>query len=98
MNDSNQPKRIQIELTRDELVWLRNFLYEESLSAEIDHENVESLHTDVAIKAAKVALNREQAQMEKIVEVIDKTTNIVAAHEALARKIAETLPEQPLVG
>lgn len=92
MSDSNQPKLIQIELTRDELGWLRNFLYKESISAEIDHENVESLHTDAAIHAAKVVLNRERAQMEKIVELLDKTIRIVDTHESLSRQITAMTP------
>lgn len=42
------PVTFTIEL--DDLGWLHNFLTEESLHAEIDHEEVERLHTNVAIR------------------------------------------------
>lgn len=92
MTDNNQFQLIPIELTYGTLWWLRNFLYEESLSAEIDHENVGTLHTDVAIRAAKEALNRERAQMTKIIATIDGALDTVAEHESLTRKIAATMP------
>jgi len=64
-------KPVTLTLEADLVAWLRDFLYEESLSAEIDHENVESLHTDVAIRAAKIELNRVNAWLEKVIEALD---------------------------
>nr|DAK47231.1 MAG TPA: hypothetical protein [Caudoviricetes sp.] len=54
---------VTLTLELDDLGWLHNFLKEESLHAEIDHEEVERLHTDVAIQAAKTVLSSEHAQM-----------------------------------
>lgn len=92
MTNDTTETLIPLELTRENLAWLRDFLYEESLSAEIDHENVESLHTDAAIRAAKEVLGREHAQMTKIVAAIDETLKASAAHESLSRQIAAMTP------
>lgn len=81
-----------------DLHWLRAFLKEERLAAEIDHEEVERLHTDAAIRAAKVTLNKELAQITKIIEALDVAAHADDAREAIAKKIAATLPAQPLVG
>lgn len=75
-----------------DLHWLHAFLKEERLAAEIDHEEVERLHTDAAIRAAKVTLNKELAQMTKIIEALDVTVRGTDAREALARQIAEMTP------
>lgn len=89
MIPNEQKKLIPLELTRADLNYLRNFLYEESLSAEIDHENVEALHNDMAIRAAKETLSREHARMTKIVAVIDKTLSLVDKHDELRDRVAE---------
>lgn len=75
-----------------DLHWLHAFLKEERLAAEIDHEEVERLHTDAAIRAAKVTLNKELAQMTKIIEALDVTVRGGAAREALARQIDAMTP------
>ena len=87
-----------VTLTLDlyDLHWLHAFLKEERLAAEIDHEEVERLHTDAAIRAAKVTLNKELAQMTKIIEALDVAAHADDAREAIAKKIAATLPAQPL--
>lgn len=98
MNTTKHPtgQLIPLELPLETLAWLRIFLREEIRSAEIDHENVETLHTDVAIRAAKEALNRELAQMTKVADAVDVAIHADDAREAIAKKIAETLPAQPL--
>lgn len=96
MTDNAQARLIQLELSRDELGWLCSFLHEERRLADIDYENVESLHTDSAISAAQDAINRERAKMLTVANKIDKTLAIVDAHEGIARKIAATLPAEPL--
>lgn len=90
---------IPVTLTLDlyDLHWLHAFLKEEHLAAEIDHDEVERLHTDAAIRAAKVTLNKELAQMTKIIEALDVAARADDARQALARQIAETLPAQPPV-
>lgn len=86
---------VTLTLALDDLGWLRNFLKEESLHAEIDHEEVERLHTDVAIKAAKTVLSSEHAQMEKIIDALDEALVAAAEREAIAKRIAATVPGMP---
>lgn len=97
-------KPVTLTLEADLVAWLRDFLYEESLSAEIDHENVESLHTDVAIRAAKIELNRVNASLEKVIEALDNALDdarndarnddmdVSDACKAVAEKIAAMTP------
>lgn len=75
-----------------DLHWLRGFLGEEIRAAEIDREKVVSLHTSLAIRAAKKTLEREHETMSKIHAVIDKTINIVDRRESLSRQIAAMTP------
>ena len=96
MDTNDQNRLVPLELDLDVLCWLRIFLRDEISAAEIDHENVESLHTDVAIRAAKDALNRELAQMTKVVDAVDVAIRADDAREAIAKRIAATLPAQPL--
>lgn len=83
-----------VTLTLDlyDLHWLHAFLKEERLAAEIDHEEVERLHTDAAIRAAKVALNKELAQMTKVIEALDVAATSDDAREALTKKLAAMTP------
>lgn len=83
---------VTFTLELDDLGWLRNFLKEESLHAEIDHEEVERLHTDVAIRTAKAVLSKEHDRMTKIIEALDEALAADDKREALARKISATLP------
>lgn len=100
---STKPLKNSVTLTLegDLVVWLRDFLYEESLSAEIDHEGVESLHTDVAIRAAKIELGRVIARLEKVIEALDNALDnaldVSAACEAIAKKIAAATTDMPPV-
>ena len=89
------PVTLTIEL--DDLTWLRAFLKEESLAAEIDHEEVERLHTDAAIRVAKAVLSKEHDRMTKLIDDLDAAIGAADMREAVARKIAATLPAQPLV-
>lgn len=74
------------------LTWLRAFLKDERNAAEIDHEEVERLHTDVAIKAAKVALNHELEQMTKVIDALDAAIASADAREAIAKQLADAMP------
>lgn len=94
---NNQDRLIQLELTLDDLCWLRAFLKEEISAAELDREKVFSLHTSPAIHAAKKTLEREHETMTKIHAAIDKTLQAVDAREAIVRMIATTTPGHPLV-
>ena len=87
------PVTLTIEL--DDLTWLRAFLKEERRATEIDQEDVERLHTDVAIRTAKAVLSKEHDRMTTIIDDLDAAIGAADMREALARKIAATLPAQP---
>lgn len=92
MNAKHLTNPVTLTIELDELGWLRNFLKEESLHAEIDHEEVERLHTDVAIQVAKKVLSKEHDRMTKIIEALDEALAAGDKREAIARKISATLP------
>lgn len=96
MTAKHNENTVPLNLGLYELHWLRAFLKEERLAAEIDHEEVTHLHTDAAIRAAKVALNQELDSMTKVIEALDVAITADDAREAIAKKIAATLPAQPL--
>lgn len=88
----NPDRLIQLELTLDDLCWLRGFLGGEIRAAEIDREKVVSLHTSLAVRAAEKTLEREHETMAKIHAAIDKTINVIDANESLKRQIAAMTP------
>lgn len=92
MSTKHLTNPVALTLELDDLGWLRNFLKEESLHAEIDHEEVERLHTDVAIRTAKAVLSKEHDRMTEIIEALDEAMVANDEREALARKISATLP------
>lgn len=75
-----------------DLHWLRAYLKDARTDAEDDHQEVEHLHTDAAIRAAKVALNKELAQMTKVIEALDVAATSDDAREALTKKLAAITP------
>ena len=87
------PVTLTIEL--DDLTWLRAFLKEERRATEIDQEEVERLHTDVAIRTAKAVLSKEHDRMTTIIDDLDAAIGAADMREAIARKLAATLPAQP---
>lgn len=96
---SKKPHKNLVSLTLeiDDLVWLRDFLKEESYSAELDNEEVERLHTDVAIRAAKIELVRVAARMAKVVDALDVAIISDDARASIERKIAATTTDMPPV-
>ena len=86
---------VTLPLALDDLGWLRNFLKEERLAAEIDHEEVERLNTDVAIRAAKIALNSEIARLAKVIDALDVAIAADVVREAIAKRIDATVPGMP---
>lgn len=83
---------VTLTLALDDLGWLRNFLKDERIAVEIDHGEVASLHTDVAIREAKVALNHVHGRMTKIIDALDAALAADDAREAIAKKIAAAMP------
>lgn len=108
MNKKQLKNPVKLTLEADLVVWLRDFLYEESLSAEVDHEGVESLHTDVAIHAAKIEIGRLIARLEKVIGALDDALDdarnndrndamdVSDGYAALAKKIAATVAAPPV--
>lgn len=98
MNTTKHPtgQLIPLELTRDDLGWLRTFLNEGRVSADHDYKKVEALNSDLAIGAAQEALRSERSRMTKIIEAINKQLAATKERESIARENDETLPDQPL--
>ena len=92
MTTNDQNRLVPLELTLDDLVWLRAFLKDERSAAEIDREEVERLHTDVAIRAAKAVLSQEHDRMTKIIEALDAAVSVDDAREYAQRAAAMTPP------
>lgn len=89
-------KRLENQVTLTlgiyDLTWLHSFLKDERLAAEIDRDEVASLHTDVAIRAAKEVLRHEHERMTKIIDALDEALAADDAREAIAKRIAATVP------
>lgn len=90
---AKHPKNpVTLTLEIDDLGWLCNFLKDERIAAEIDHEEVASIHTDAAIRAAKAALSQEHDRMTKIIEALDAAVDADVAREAIAKRLAAMTP------
>lgn len=92
MNAKHLTNPVTLTLALDDLGWLRNFLKDERLAAEIDRDEVASLHTDVAIRAAKEVLRHEHDRMTKIINALDEALAADDEREAIAKRIAATVP------
>lgn len=92
MNAKHLTNQVTLTLALDDLGWLRNFLKDERIAAEIDQEEVASLHTDVAIRAAKQVLSHEHDKMTKIINALDEALVADDEREAIAKRIAATVP------
>lgn len=92
MNTKHLVNQVTLTIELDDLTWLHAFLKEESLAAEIDHEKVERLHTDVAIRTAKAVLSKEHDRMTKIIEALGEALVANDERESVARKIAALTP------
>lgn len=95
MNAKRLTNQVTLTLDLDDLGWLRNFLKDERIAAEIDHEEVASLHTDVAIRAAKQVLSHEHDKMTKIINALDEALAADDEREAIAKRINATVPGTP---
>lgn len=78
---------IQLELTRDDIVWLRAYLDQERSAANMDCEKAKDFHTIAAARAATNTLNSEREMMTKIVDKICANLDIIDAYEAIVRKL-----------
>ena len=75
---------VTLTIEAADVFYLREFLYEESISAEVDFENVETMHNDRARQVAKITLSREHTTMTKIIDALDAAD----VRDRLAKKIA----------
>lgn len=94
MTTGDQNPLIPLELTRDDIAWLRAFLDQERSAANMDYEKARELHNIDAGREAMNMLNRERGMMTKIIDEICATLNAIDAHEALVRKLNAQL-DQP---
>lgn len=90
-NDATD-KLIPLELTLDDLCWLRAFLDQERNAAYVDRQDTNELHTILARRAATKVLVDEQETMTKIIDEICRTIDAIDERESLARKIAAMTP------
>lgn len=81
-------KLIPLELTCDDLCWLRAFLEQERNAAEVDRANARDFHNALAARAAI----REIETMTKIIDKICRTIDLDDAHDSLARDVAAMTP------
>ena len=75
---------VTLTIEAADVFYLREFLYEESISAEVDFENVETMHNDRARQVAKITLSREHTTMTKIIDALEAAD----VRDRLAKKIA----------
>ena len=90
-NDATD-KLIPLELTLDDLCWLRAFLDQERNAAYVDRQDTNELHSILARRAATKVLVHEQEMMTKIIDEICRTIDAIDERESLARKIAAMTP------
>lgn len=84
---------IPLELTIDDLTWLRAFLNQERGAAEVDRQKARDLlHTSLATRAAVQVLSREIETMTGIVDEICRLIDANDAHESRARQRAAMTP------
>lgn len=95
MSAKHPENQVTLTLGIYDLTWLHSFLKDERLAAEIDRDKVASLHTDVAIRAAKQVLLHEHERMTKIINALDEALAADDAREAIAKRIAATVPGMP---
>nr|DAX95591.1 MAG TPA: hypothetical protein [Caudoviricetes sp.] len=84
---------IPLELTLDDLTWLRAFLNQERGAAEVDRQKARDLlHTSLATRAAVQVLSREIETMTGIIDEICRLIDANDAHESRARQRAAMTP------
>lgn len=82
----NYPVTLTLEV--DDIFFLRGFLYEERISAEIDLNDIENLHNGRARQAARQAINHEHATITRIINAMDATLGAAEVRGVIAEKIA----------
>mgnify|MGYP000845731951 CR=1 FL=1 len=88
MSTKHLENPVTLTLEAADVFYLREFLYEERISAEVDFSEVEKLHNDRGRRAAKITLSREHTKMTKIIDALDAVLDAADVREDLAKKIA----------
>ena len=81
---------VTLTLEAADIFYLREFLYEERISAEVDFGDIENLHNNRARQKAKQALNREHMMMTKITNALDATLDATEGRGVIAAKVVES--------
>lgn len=92
MNAKHFTNPVTLTLELGDLRWLREFLTMARLATETDQKKAESMRTDAAIRVAKATLIQERKQMTKIIDEIHQTIFAAAEREAIAKRLAATVP------
>lgn len=79
---------VTLTLEADDIFYLREFLNDERISAEVDFSDIENLHNSRARREAKQTLNREHATMTKIIEALDATLDATEGRGVIAKRLA----------
>lgn len=90
MSTKHLENPVTLTLEAADVFYMREFLYEERISAEVDFSKVEKLHNDRGRRAAKMTLSRERTKMTKIIDALDAVLDAADVREDLAKKIAST--------
>lgn len=88
MSTKHLENPVTLTLEAADVFYMREFLYEERISAEVDFSEVEKLHNDRGRQAAKITLSREHTKMTKIIDALDAALDAADVREDLAKKIA----------
>lgn len=84
---NNNPMTVPLELTLEDLVWLRAFLNQERDSAAVDRQKAEALHNILASRAAVHVIDQERETMTRIIDEICRVVNTADTHDALTKRI-----------
>lgn len=79
---------VTLTLEAADILYVREYLCEERISAEVDFSDVENLHNERARREAKITLNHEHEMMTKIINALDAALDAADVRDDLAKKIA----------
>lgn len=78
---------VTLTLEAVDIFYLRELLYEERISAEVDFSDVENMHNNRARQVVKTTLSREHTTMTKIIDALDAALDAAEVRDILAKKI-----------
>lgn len=78
---------VTLTLEAADIFYLRELMYEERISAEVDFSDVENMHNNRARQVVKTTLSREHTTMTKIIDALDAALDAAGVRDDLAKKI-----------